>query len=696
MRGVLALFATCALAACSGGYGTNNAVSDALLKDVFPTSGTELQWSLKATNESELKSYFEKALASNDKSQIIAPSAPSVGLPVASEPGASSASSTSTLTPSQTTLQEVGVDEADLVKADATYVYSIDPLPNIEGRLLLNRQKLNPNSTNPNLLPSDSLRLGFSKGVDGSSLYLDSDRNQIAAIGTQITGWVYGTVPSKDWFVPTSWRNGATEVLLVNAPIAGNLKQTRQIKLGGHLIGSRRIGATLYMVLRSYPPIQATESKLTKASDYLPTISVDGGPEQSLVEPSACLLQSGNASASADLITLVAIGLATDKHTHAARCFTGGTEAFYMSEQNIYLATTRSAYVMSGSVPQYAAETTTDVHKFALQGLNMAYRGSGNVKGHLGFDQNRKSFRMGELNGALHVITETRTNWFLPMVLPLPVAISAVGGVPISSVASIAPVVPVSSTESFESPGRLSVLQEKQGTLTLVGELPNAKRPEPLGKPGERLYASLFRGNKGYLVTYRLTDPLYILDLADPTDPKVTGSLEVSGYSDYLFPLNDHLLLGVGKDAASDGSLGDGRMAWYQGVKVALIDISQPSKPVEADRLIIGKRGTDAAVLQDHHGIAIQITNGLAKVAMPVKVHQTPTNYMNGEPSDYYGFTRNETTKFEINLSQKKITTRAPLPSSLQSERWIANDRSLMFMDQVHYYQDGVWVSGSW
>ena len=187
-----------------------------------------------------------------------------------------------------------------------------------------------------------------------------------------------------------------------------------------------------------------------------------------------------------------------------------------------------------------------------------------------------------------------------------------------------------------------------------------------------------------------------MLDLADPNDPKVAGSLEVSGYSDYLFPLNENLLLGVGKDAASDGSQGDGRMAWYQGVKVALIDISQPSKPVEADRLIIGKRGTDATVLQDHHGIAIQIANGQAKVAMPVKVHQTPSAYMNGGPSDYYGFTRNETAKFEINLSQKKITTKTSLPSSMKSERWIANDRALIFMDQVHYYQDGVWVSGSW
>jgi len=399
---------------------------------------------------------------------------------------------------------------------------------------------------------------------------------------------------------------------------------------------------------------------------------------------------------SADVITLVAIGLATDKHSHAARCFTGGTEAFYMSEQSVYLVTTRTSYSMSGTVPFYAASTSIDIHKFSLQGLNMAYRGSGNVKGHLGFDQNRKSFRMGEFNGALHVVTETRTNWFFPVILPAPVAIPIAGGAPIPPVAAITPVAPIVNNESSESPGKLSVLQEKLGTLALVGELPNSKRPEPLGKPGERLYASRFLGSKGYLVTYRLTDPLYVLDLSDPTDPKIAGSLEVSGYSDYLFPLNDSLLLGVGKDAAADGTLGDGRMGWYQGVKVALIDISQPSKPIEADRLIIGKRGTDATVLQDHHGIAIQIANGQAKVAMPVKVHQTPTAYINGRLSDYYGFSRNETAKFEINLSQKKITAKASLPSSMKSERWIANDRVLIYLDQVHYYQDGAWVSGGW
>jgi uncharacterized secreted protein with C-terminal beta-propeller domain len=87
----------------------------------------------------------------------------------------------------------------------------------------------------------------------------------------------------------------------------------------------------------------------------------------------------------------------------------------------------------------------------------------------------------------------------------------------------------------IDSPGRLSILREQGGQLTLVGSLPNARRPASLGKPGENLYASRFLGGRGYLVTYRLIDPLYVLDLSDPIDPKVAGELEVSGYSDYLF-----------------------------------------------------------------------------------------------------------------------------------------------------------------
>ena len=491
-----------------------------------------------------------------------------------------------------------------------------------------------------------------------------------------------------------------TEVALVDAPASDPLALRRKLRFDAGLIGSRRIGATLYLVLRSYPQVPGIDpgwppEKLAanqaalenvKAPQLLPTIAVDGGAAQPLVAPSECLLQVDNTTRSADVITVVAVDLASADHRHAARCFTGGTEAFYMSEQALYLATTRTPYSFSGAFPAYAPQTTTDVHKFALNGLSIDYRGSGQVTGHLGFDQNRKSFRMGEHNGALRVITQSQENWGgwirPPDILPPPILVS-------STTTS-------TTTAVIESPGHLTLLKESGGMLAVTGTLPNAARPEPLGKPGEQLYASRFLGNRGYLVTYRLTDPLYVLDLSDPADPRVAGELQVDGYSDYLFPLSENLLLGVGKDAAVDGSSGDGRFAWYQGVKVSLIDVSTPSAPREAARHIIGRRGTDATVLRDHHGIALQTMGGVVRISLPVSLHDTPTNWMTGAPNDYYGFTRTELQQLEVNLATPALTAHKSLPSSLAGERDISNDRALLWNDQVHWYQNGTWLSAPW
>ena len=331
------------------------------------------------------------------------------------------------------------------------------------------------------------------------------------------------------------------------------------------------------------------------------------------------------------------------------------------------------------------------MHKFALDGLDIAYRGSGNVAGHLGFDQNRKSFRMGEHADMLRVITQTQPSWggigAGPPVLPV---------VPGSTVPGPAATPATSTVPALESPGHLTILQERDGGLAVVGELPNAARPQPLGKAGEMLYASRFIGTRGYLVTYRMTDPLYVLDLADPGDPKVAGELQVEGYSDYLFPVAEHLLLGVGKDAVSDGSAGDGRFAWYQGVKVSLIDVSDPTRPREAARSVVGKRGTSATVLSDHHGIALQTLGNSVRVSLPVSLHDTPVAGAPGRASDYYRFTRTELQRFEVDLAGKGLHTLAPLADSVAGYRAIDSDRSLLWNDQVHWYQNGSWRSARW
>ena len=650
-------------------------------------------WSLRPASEAGLTAYFQEAFGPASKSYL---NTPWVGGVMTTVGTPSAVADTAAAVFSGTTLQEAGVDEADLIKSDGVHVFGLERTSTSGGTSnVLLRQQLNALAVDAALVPVDSLRLPFAGNVRSTGLYLDSTRQQLVAVGEAAMSWgIYDA-----WFAPQSWAQGATEVLLVDTSSTTQMKTRRTLHLSGQLIGSRRIGSTLYLVLRSYPTVvgldttwhtektasnQAVVSKL-QAAQLLPTLSIDGGAAQPLVDAASCFTQEQNSFKSADVVTIVGIDLAAATHSHAARCFTGGTEAFYMSDRSLYLATTRNTYTYKGMYPVYAAQTSTDIHKFALSGVSIDYRGSGNVTGHLGFDQNRKSFRMGEYDGALRVITQTASTWGGWLAVPLAVSDPA-GTV---SATLVPPVV-------ADSPGHLSILQESDGTLKRVGELPNAQRPAPLGKPGEQLYASRFIGARGYLVTYRLTDPLYVLDLSQPSDPKIAGELQVSGYSDYLFPLTENLLLGVGKEAISDGTSGDGRFAWYQGVKLSLIDVADPTHPREAARSLVGKRGTDATVLHDHHGIALQTLGGVVRVSLPVSLHDSPPYLATGAASDYFKFTRTELQKFEINLSGQSLVERPPLGSKLAGERSISSDRSLLWNNQVHYYQDGVWRSGVW
>jgi uncharacterized secreted protein with C-terminal beta-propeller domain len=97
---------------------------------------------------------------------------------------------------------------------------------------------------------------------------------------------------------------------------------------------------------------------------------------------------------------------------------------------------------------------------------------------------------------------------------------------------------------------QLSVLQRsnQELALNLVETLPNANRPEKIGKPNESLYGVRFFGDTLYLVTFETVDPLYVIDVTNPEDPMITGELTIPGFSDFLHPVNDDLLLGLGAD----------------------------------------------------------------------------------------------------------------------------------------------------
>jgi uncharacterized secreted protein with C-terminal beta-propeller domain len=157
--------------------------------------------------------------------------------------------------------------------------------------------------------------------------------------------------------------------------------------------------------------------------------------------------------------------------------------------------------------------------------------------------------------------------------------------------------------------------------MTIVGEL------EDLA-PGEQIYSARFMGDRLYLVTFKKVDPLFVIDLSEPSAPRVLGKLKIPGYSDYLHPYDETHVIGVGKDAVDSE---EGNFAWYQGVKISLFDVSDVEHPVEVAKLNVGDRGTTSPALDDHRAFLFSRERNL--LVLPILEADVPA----GSASNTYG-----------------------------------------------------------
>jgi hypothetical protein len=176
----------------------------------------------------------------------------------------------------------------------------------------------------------------------------------------------------------------------------------------------------------------------------------------------------------------------------------------------------------------------TLIHQFALgDGTAANYVASGSVPGRL-----LNQFAMSEHNGDLRVATTTE-GWNF----------------------------------GEQSESAVYVLRPNGESLDVIGSIGG------LGKT-ETIRSVRFLGDTGYVVTFRQTDPLYVIDLTDPANPVLDGELKIPGYSAYLHPVGDGLLLGVGQDATETGQT--------LGTQLSLFDVTDPTNPQQIDTLQIG------------------------------------------------------------------------------------------------------------
>jgi len=138
--------------------------------------------------------------------------------------------------------------------------------------------------------------------------------------------------------------------------------------------------------------------------------------------------------------------------------------------------------------------------------------------------------------------------------------------------------------------------------------------------PGEQFYAARFMGDRAYLVTFQRVDPLFVIGLQDPHQPKVLGQLNILGVSDYLQPYDGTHLIGFGK---SSQNVTWENAALFQGLKLSLFDVTDPGHPIDASDYFVGDRGSDSPALTDHRSVLFDQSLNLLVIPLSIALNQT-------------------------------------------------------------------------
>ena len=657
------------LMACGGGG-----------SDTTPPAARE--GALAASRPGELVQFVRARLRAREAQALATPGLPlSAGLAtdVAATAGAAPPARSTTL------VQEAGVDESDLLLSDGRHLYALQPEAGTGGRIAVHRR-----ADNGGLSMLATLRLSAdgASEVSTSGMVMSDDQRRLAVLSQR---WLMTEEPARCTVagvcnpiggtpVAPLWLRSSVGIDRIDVSDPAAARVLDRVQIDGHLVDSRRIGNRLYVVSvhrpwLAYEALAANASEAERAAlldqlraaDLLPTMRINGGAAQPLVGETDCYLQIDNKSLAVEITTVSVFDLAAATATATSRCFVGGSEGLYMSSASLYVATTRFEWQLgqlNGGLSFAPAEMKTDIHKFALAAAAINYRGSASVDGHLGWDTQRKSYRMSELGGDLRVLTFSgQFGWF-------------------TTADSNNPAIP-------PSPAKLTILRERSGTdtgLHLVSTLPNAARPAPLGKPGEQVYAVRFVGNRGYVVTFRTIDPLYVLDLSDPADPKTAGELEVPGFSNALVPLGEGLLLGIGRDI----SAASGRVA---GVKIALFDVLDAARPREIRSITLGDEGSGSTIEHSMHGLNLLQQGAITRLALPVHLQsaQSAQNAQDAAPA------RHGLQTFEVDTQARTLSLRAlrgESPNLSPSDLWL--ERSLQIGDHVYYLHQGALLGYAW
>ena len=415
---------------------------------------------------------------------------------------------------STTNTQETNVDEGDIVETDGRYVYSI-----IDNRVR------SVDIDNAVLLSEIDLPQGDSQMV------LTGDHLVVATM---------------------TWTSVADTIISKFAITDGSLELTRRDHLEGTLVSVRAVSGQVHIVLNSsflnrvafvsprdgsQDSLDAAEKKNTEVvnalsiDDFVPRTFEEGpmgtwGTKSSAIDCAKLGHPSQFSGWGVTWVASIDMNSSTEVPVGTIGILAQSTSS-YTSTESLYIATTRwddavyEEFVSSRQEPPY-----TDIHAFTFssEASDLSYVASGRVEGTL-----LNSYSMSEYDGVLRVATTSYDYDF--------------GG---------------------GQDNGVHILKVKDAELIEIGAVNGMGR-------GETIQGVRFDGPRGYVVTFRQVDPLYVLDLSDPTAPELVGELKVPGYSTYLKPIDGDRVITVGMAGTETGQI--------TGAQVSVFDVSDPSNP---------------------------------------------------------------------------------------------------------------------
>lgn len=192
--------------------------------------------------------------------------------------------------------------------------------------------------------------------------------------------------------------------------------------------------------------------------------------------------------------------------------------------------------------------------------------------------------------------------------------------------------------------------------LDMVGELTGLAEDE-------RIYSTRFIGDRLYMVTFRQIDPFFVIDLSDPQNPTELGELKIPGFSRYLHPFDDDHIIGIGQDATETGRT--------NGLKISLFDVSDVSDPQEVAQYVTEERYASSTALYEHKAFLFDKEKEL--LVIPAY------NYDYKDESDSYN------GAFVFHITDEEILIRGLVDHSQGSDRHygVRVQRSLYIEDEL-------------